>query len=418
MVEAYGPGAIVALDCAAKQHRTAFIKSPGEHEKRYAGPKADEVLSHVERVVTIADATDVDQLERALGALHAEVPIDAVFSLFHPIVLPLSRAAQRLGIPFTDADAVELASRKHLARARLVERGIPSIRYATVNTPAEVEAAIEHVGFPLVVKPSGGVGKSFAVIVQDRARLDAAVGAYFEGRGNVAPMFRRGLGDALLLEEYMEGRMLSAEVASAGRASPKVVLGIEIRRRAKDNEVIELATSLPAPLSPDEEASVRDYVVRVVEAIGLDIGIFHIEIMLTAAGPRLIEANPRIGGVPKVLAVSAGIDVYQLLVDCHLQRPIDLPILDTKPVSLAFLASRHGGTIPTELDVSFTQRFKPHLLEFALRCKPGDIAAPVRGNSDNLGAFMVTAATHAETLVLVDQILDEAERMLGFELAR
>src|SRR5688572_32361387 len=252
MVEAYGPGAIVALDRAAQKYQATFIRAHGEHEKRYVGPKTDAVLAKV-NVVTLEDTTDEHQLERALAALHAERPIDAVFSMFHPVVLPLARATARLGLPFTNVTAVERASIKHLARARLVECGVPSIRYASIDEPSEAAAAAERIGFPLVVKPSGGVGKSFATIVRDREQMMTAVEGYFANRGSAGPMFRRGLEGSLMLEEYMEGPMVSAEVASVSADSPKAVLGIEIRKRARDNEIVELATSLPAPLSETEE---------------------------------------------------------------------------------------------------------------------------------------------------------------------
>jgi biotin carboxylase len=415
MVDAFGQSGIKALDRAARKYRTTFVRSPGDNENRYAGPATDEVLSRVTNVITIEDTTNEVELRKTLASVHAEAPIDSVFSTLHPVVLPLARAAHALGLRFTNVKGVERGAIKHLGRARLDECGIPSIKYVAIEHTEDLRNVADQIGFPMVVKPSGGVGKIFTQLVHTPAELAACVASYFADRAAAPRIYRRGLEGALVAEEYMRGRMVSVEVV-AGNGGPRV-LAIEGRRRCNYNEILELGTALPAPLAPDEEHQLRTYALDVVNALELDLGIFHIEIMLTPAGPRLIEANPRMHGAPRAMAHSIGIDVHELLVEVHLGKPIDLPALGRKPVAMVGLASSVDTVMPA-VDLSWLDSYRPRLLDLMFRPKPGDKISRLRGNRDGMGLFVITAETTAELEPLATEILDRMEATLGFELAR
>jgi predicted ATP-grasp superfamily ATP-dependent carboligase len=96
------------------------------------------------------------------------------------------------------------------------------------------------------------------------------------------------------MEEYLNGRMLSVEAGiSKGEF---VVFTIGERKRYSKNEAIELGTTVPAPISIDEWNEVSKYAELLTRSINFEYGIFHIEVMLTKEGVRLIEFNPRLMG--------------------------------------------------------------------------------------------------------------------------
>lgn len=81
----------------------------------------------------------------------------------------------------------------------------------------------------------------------------------------------------------------------------------------------------PAPLRPDEEAEVRELARVTVETLGVRRGFTHTEIKLTAAGPRLIEVNGRLGaGVHDLAMRGLGIDVVELAGRVALGEAADL----------------------------------------------------------------------------------------------
>jgi len=57
-------------------------------------------------------------------------------------------------------------------------------------------------------------------------------------------------------------------------------------------------------------------VVRVLEALGVEFGATHTEVVLTAAGPRVIETHVRMGGdeIPALTLDATGVDLAEFVV--------------------------------------------------------------------------------------------------------
>ncbi|MGD9722604.1 MAG: D-alanine--D-alanine ligase [Pirellulales bacterium] len=88
----------------------------------------------------------------------------------------------RLGVPYTGSgpDACRLAMSKTASKQRFVERGVPTLPWATIDVYDALSDPLtrcEPLGYPLVVKPDGQ-GSSLGVAVADDAQsLAAAVEA-------------------------------------------------------------------------------------------------------------------------------------------------------------------------------------------------------------------------------------------------
>ncbi|KAJ7344137.1 hypothetical protein JRQ81_000087 [Phrynocephalus forsythii] len=103
-----------------------------------------------------------------------------------------------------------------------------------------------------------------------------------------------GWGNGMLLMEYVsgtehdvdlviyEGRMLGAFVSDNGPT------------RVPD--FTETAACMPTCLPPDREAQLIHAAYQCCLGCGLTDGVFNVEFKMTAAGPKLIEVNPRMGG--------------------------------------------------------------------------------------------------------------------------
>ncbi|NEE16209.1 argininosuccinate lyase, partial [Streptomyces sp. SID7499] len=60
--------------------------------------------------------------------------------------------------------------------------------------------------------------------------------------------------------------------------------------------VREEAAAFPVALPEEERAGIKAWVGRVLAAAGHARGFAHVEFVLTADGPELVEINRRIGG--------------------------------------------------------------------------------------------------------------------------
>jgi hypothetical protein len=120
----------------------------------------------------------------------------------------------------------------------------------------------------------------------------------------------------VLAERFHEGPQYSVEAFS--QAAEHAV--VAITRKYSDREsMVELGHVLPAPLNDDTQATIRDYVVRMLDALGVEFGPTNTEIVLAADGPRIIETHLRVGGddIFDLVKDATGVD----LVDLQVRQP-------------------------------------------------------------------------------------------------
>src|SRR5689334_2152180 len=103
---------------SALGHRFTFV-DPVDF-KRYAPTEANSAaIGGAARIVPVRMTAEPETAFAALRRILAEEPIDALIGLNEYSIDALADAAARLGIPFTNGEAVATARRKHLMRQRL-----------------------------------------------------------------------------------------------------------------------------------------------------------------------------------------------------------------------------------------------------------------------------------------------------------
>lgn len=97
----------------------------------------------------------------------------------------------------------------------------------------------------------------------------------------------------MLAEQYHEGPQFSVEAFS--EAAGHVALAVTRKYSDPDN-MVEPGHVLPTPLDADVEEAIEGHARRVLDALGVEFGPTHTEVVLTADGPRVIETHLRVGG--------------------------------------------------------------------------------------------------------------------------
>lgn len=204
----------------------------------------------------------------------------------HAVVGPVRRAAA-------------LETSKAFAKTFMADRAIPTARFVTCTDLDAALAAVagDAFGFPVVIKADGLAGGKGVVIATTREEAEAAVRA---------AMVDRQFGDAgttLVIEECLTGPEVSFFVLADGtRAIP---LGsAQDHKRAFDGDrgpnTGGMGAFAPSPLmTPGLEAEVMQTIVQPVidglQADGGYRGFLYVSLMLTPAGPKVIEFNVRFG---------------------------------------------------------------------------------------------------------------------------
>ena len=196
--------------------------------------------------------------------------------------------------------AARLESSKAFAKAFMQRHDIPTARYAVCTSEREARHAVDggRFGFPVVIKADGLAAGKGVTVAADRSAAEAAVReALVEQRFGDA-------GARVVIEECLTGPEVSFFVVSDGlRALP--LPPAQDYKRVSDGDrgpnTGGMGAFAPTPLLTPalEQQVVRDIVMPTIAGMRAEgheyRGVLYVGLMLTPAGPKVIEFNVRLG---------------------------------------------------------------------------------------------------------------------------
>ena len=196
--------------------------------------------------------------------------------------------------------AAQLECSKVFAKEFMARHGIPTARYRVCDdaSAAREVVASGELGLPIVVKADGLASGKGVVVAEDSAAAEAAIAAAMEDRH---------FGDAgarIVLEECLVGPEVSFFAISDGvRAIP--IASAQDHKRALDDDrgpnTGGMGAFAPSPLVDGtvEARVMREIVEPVIAGMREEgheyRGFLYAGLMLTCAGPKVIEFNVRFG---------------------------------------------------------------------------------------------------------------------------
>ncbi|MFE9043679.1 ATP-grasp domain-containing protein [Streptomyces sp. NPDC012421] len=379
-----------------------------------ASPLAKDAFEHPRcQVVKSAQAFSIDELERLAKEIHAANPVHGVttYSEYHTV--HTATVARSLGLPGMSVDGALNARHKHRTRLTLDGTGVRQPRFAHVDDPAKVEAAVREVGFPCVVKPSDGTASLHVLHLKDEQDLRdylaelARVTDY--GRGVVR------IPD-ILIEEFVEGELISVE--SCVLAGGEVVnLGLTDRPLSGFPHFIEMgATYFQGHPLQDELFAMTT---KVLNELGVDFGFIHTEFLLGADGPVLCEVNGRlIGGiVPTLMKISSGVDAYLEVIRQALGERPELPFPGATTAGGHWFGAPVAGTVESIGFDGLTGL--PGFHSAQAYKKPGTaVDRLAKSNFDWIGHLIFTGQDREQVNERCEDALGRIELRMGVEVAR
>jgi phosphoribosylamine--glycine ligase len=276
---------ILVIGSGGREHALCWklAQSP-KTSALYAAPGNPGIAS----VATCLAVTDylgaAESIDADLTVVGPEGPLAAgVVDLFRakgrPIVGPTAAAAC-------------LESSKAFAKEFMLRAGIPTARFASVNTPEEARAALHEFDFPVVLKADSLAAGKGVIIASSAA----------EARQAIAQLLTSG--SRLVIEEFLTGEEVSFIVLSDG-------VNILPLEPTQDHKTVHDGDTGPNTggmgaycdgriLDEFQKAEIMAQVIHPaiqnMRAEGRPFtGFLYAGVMMTAQGPKVLEFNARLG---------------------------------------------------------------------------------------------------------------------------
>jgi phosphoribosylamine--glycine ligase len=206
--------------------------------------------------------------------------------------------AERLAIFGPTRQAAQIETSKAFAKQLMLDAGVPTARALTCTDVEHARGAARELGPPVVIKASGLAAGKGVIVCQALEEADRAIDAMLVQHSfGVA-------GSELLVEEFMDGEEASMFAITNGEWLVPMLPAQDHKRLLEgDRGPNTGGMGAYAPISAidrDAEQRVVDDVLRpVVDALrarGTPFsGLLYAGLMLTRAGPKVVEFNCRFG---------------------------------------------------------------------------------------------------------------------------
>ena len=255
-----------------------------------------------------AQAHPVDPLDGdAVANLAASIGADlVVVGPEAPLVAGVADAVRARGIACfgPSAEAARLEGSKAFAKEIMAAAGVPTARPAVCWTLDEVDAALDDLGAPYVVKDDGLAAGKGVVVTDDRAAALDHARACLDA------------GSAVVIEEYLDGPEVSLFAVTDGVTVVPLQPAQDFKR-ALDGDAgpntggmgsYSPLTWAPADLVDETMRTVLQPTIDEMRRRGTPFtGLLYAGLALTSRGLRVVEFNARFGD-PETQVVLARLD--------------------------------------------------------------------------------------------------------------
>jgi len=178
------------------------------------------------------------------------------------------------------AAAVRRAADKSRLPRSLARLGIPHPETSLIDEGVDARAAARRLGYPVVVKPARGAGCCGVGLARNPRELAAALDAADRASGT----------GRLVMQRYVSGRAASVSLLANGRGVVPLAVNAQRVTASSGFSYRGGVTPFEHPLATAAAAAAA----RTCAAIPGLRGYVGVDLVLTAAGPVVIEVNPRL----------------------------------------------------------------------------------------------------------------------------
>ncbi|HHQ5823011.1 TPA: ATP-grasp domain-containing protein [Klebsiella pneumoniae] len=376
--------------------------------------RTDDVLRRLHNVIDLPNTHTPEIVRDAVGILNDSQPVDALICIDDFSLEAAACAAEHINVPFSSVNAVKTTKNKLLSRQILegTDKNAPWVIHE--RDYHKLPSVLASVELPVIVKPVTSASSRLAYIIKERAQINLLINNIEEEINELPSSYTDFFNRGFLVEKYLTGPLVSVEIGRIGNSYYPFMVTSRIRC-ASDN-VIELGSVMPSSLNDKEEQECFKLAISALDKIGLDNGIFHIEMIYTNSGPAIVEVNGRLGGrtIPVLYELATGNSMFEHLINIsqRAEPKAESVYQGQKAVSFFFKAEQYGKVLDGT-SRALPQNLASYIQSFEFMKKPGDTL-----QKDEILGWTIVSARQEEIWNVLHELIQFVESSSGVEVKK
>ncbi|HEJ7885131.1 TPA: ATP-grasp domain-containing protein [Serratia liquefaciens] len=386
-------------------YRVSHIRNQA-NIRHWNSPHNDKVFARIHEIIDVPRTSSPEIVREALADLNSRFPVTAMICPDDRSLESTASAAETLKVPFVSYQAAQLARNKLGMRQKTQGIDLNAPWFVHVNGYQELAARLEEVPFPAIVKPVTSSGSKLTYIIRQNEDIQALAGRIETEMRQLPSSITDYLYRGFLIEQYMPGKMVSVEIGRKDNVFYPFM--ITSRIRSAENDVIELGSIMPSYLTDESEKLCYSLAEQALGEMGLDNGLFHVELMVTERGPAIIEINGRIGNgtIPLLYDLVTGTSLFEHLIDISQgDVPVIPSVIKGKRVMSYFFKAQQSGVVSKGFSPSLPEKFKTFIKNFEFRIQPGENIA-----QGDIFGWMIMDAPEQSAWSMLEDIIQLVEK--------
>lgn len=324
---------ILLVGSGGREHALAWkiLQSPRLTQLYLSSSVLFSRLSAHAKVAQTSSFAEEDK--QALSQFAREHEIDlVVIGPEKPLAAGLADALTQVGIAVfgPTQQAAQIETSKVFAKNFMLRHHIPTAQFATFSDFTSAVTHLKQVTYPVVIKAAGLAAGKGVFLPQTSAEAETVLKQILLGQ-----VFGPA-GAEVVIEERLSGKEISLLAFSDG-ISVKVMPPARDHKRLRDGDQGPNTGGMGAyapvnDYSADQLHSITTTILQAaIDGLRLEgrpfVGVLYAGLMMTAAGPKVLEFNARFGDPEtQVLMPLLASDLLDILEACTQQRLAALPI--------------------------------------------------------------------------------------------
>lgn len=337
-----------------------------------------------------------------------EMKIDGVLTRWDACIPVLSKVSEYLGIETIPSNVGEILRCKDTMREAFKEWGLPSAEFERVNTINQALHVADRIGFPLVLKPTLGYGSWGVVKVNTVEQLEKEF-------IKIIKLSQENFNcNDILIEEYLDGAEL---IIDSIIHNGEIIFTNIIEKPMPmdgDNGFAEIEFITPTSFSEQDIEMIRQVNQDLNGKLKMINAISHVEMRLTAQGPKLLEINPRLPGAKNVDITyhTTGMDLELASIELAYGKCPELQAGKNGFAGFRIITPKKGGILNLINGMDEIKEM-PEILEVSILKTLGQPVLQLPYEIQDFIGFIVAKGANREEVL---NALEKAESMLEVEI--